>query len=98
MKAFPWRIGEKDIKMLKELVSTSPKILQQRYFPNSDSEEAEGAFNSWIQRIKIRNARCQWYINNINNITRQSKYVRKRLLVVENREFEEEANPEEEGL
>jgi len=77
------------VEMLRELANTSPKILQQKYFPAA--KNPEGALNNWMQRIRIRLERSQWYVNNINNLTRQSKYLKKRLISTERPEGEEEA-------
>lgn len=86
MKPFPWPMGEKDMEMLHKLAKTSPKKLFREYYP--DSGNPEDAFNNWIQRIKIRIVRYQWYINNINNLTRYDKYLKKRLILPERVEVE----------
>ena len=82
-----WPMGERDIKMLKELATTDAKILHRKYFP--DSEQADHAFDAWVRRIANRIKRFQWYLNNVYNITNQSPYIKKRLIVPEERNFED---------
>lgn len=84
LKAFPWRMGEKDIKIIKMLCRMSTKKAAERLRMD------ERAVNQQLQRIKIRKVRYRWWMNNVLLAERTSQRLKKRLILPEELKEEQE--------
>lgn len=81
-----------DLAFLEDMAVLPPKELQQKYFP--DSEDPVGATSRKFQRIKNRVRNYRWIINNILNLEKKSKYVKRKLMYAEAPTDEDLIGPE----
>lgn len=94
-----WETVTRDNQIFQDIASGMPiKDIHAKWFPDVHPSEAEGAFNRWLKDAKDRLERSQWHINTTNVLTRKSKYLKKRLIVPENRETESEDADETEEI
>jgi len=81
-----WVTGPNDIQILKDMASMPIKDVHSKYYPRKRPIEAATLFNSRLEKLKRRIRRFRWYLNNVNNITKKSRYVKKRIIIPEDKE------------
>jgi hypothetical protein len=80
-----WVTGQKDIQILSDMATMPIKMVHDKYYPQNNPIVASVLFNNRIQKLKRRIKRYRWYLNNVNNITKTSKYVKKRIIIPEDK-------------
>ena len=80
-KKYPEGIFEqsiKDVTFLEDMASLPSKVLQTKYYPNS--ERADVAVSGKLGRIRKRLRNARWIVNKVLAIEKRSPYIKKKLI------------------